>query len=380
MAPRRRTSIIDRSQPWRGSGSTFASTAGHPSAAPPPEARLWSAADGGVGMAFGIFGLAALQAIPVLANWLTRPLAFALLALWVLFMAAYLRAFVTGEARRYVRPVVGRFAIGTWVADSAVTGEFLLFAAPGWRPLALGLGTVGLLVWLWYAGVAARGFARMLADPDSCRTRGLILLATVSIQALVLLAFRLFPGDSLLERLAIAPIGLGYAVYGLGAALVLRRFLRLGTWHIEEDWDNTNCILHGAMSISGLAAVTCQILPWYLGLVSWAYAAAMLVIIEGVELVRLVVRVRHLGWRRGAFIYNVSQWARVFTFGMFYALTLAYVRRFGSAGDPGWVEALQRGILAYGQYLVALLLLLELAVFLRSRLGRPTRPALPGSP
>jgi hypothetical protein len=330
-------------------------------------------------MALGIFGLAALQAMPALANWLTRPLAFALLALWALFMLAYLRAIVTGEARLYVRPVVGRFAIGTWVADSAVTGELLLYAVPAWRPVALGLGTVGLLIWLWYASVAARGFARMLADPDSYRARGLILLATVSIQALVLLALRLFPGDSILDQLAIGPIGLGYAVYGLGATLVLRRFLRLGTWHIAEDWDDTNCVLHGAMSISGLAAISCQTLPRNLGLVSWIYATAMLVIIEGVELVRLVVRVRHLGWRRGAFVYNVSQWARVFTFGMFYAFTLAYVRRFGAAGDPGWVAALQRGILAYGQYVVALFLLLELAVFLRSRLGRPTSPALPGS-
>src|SRR5262249_20227781 len=152
-------------------------------------------------------------------------LAFALLALWALFMAAYLRAFVTGAARLYVRPVVGRFAIGTWVANSAVTGELLLFAAPGWRPLAQGLGVVGLLVWLWYAGVAARGLARMLADPDGYRTRGLILLATVSVQALVLLTLRLYPGDSLLDLFATVPIGLGYAVYGLGTALVLRRFV-----------------------------------------------------------------------------------------------------------------------------------------------------------
>ncbi len=321
-------------------------------------------------MAFGIFGLAALQAIPALASWLTRPLAFALVALWALLMAAYLRAFLTGEARLYVRPVVGRFAIGTWVADSAVTGELLLFAAPGWRPLALALGAVGLLVWLWYVGVAARGFQRMLADPDGCRTRGLVLLATVSIQALVLLVLRLFPGDSLVDRLAVVPIAAGYAVYGLGAALVLRRFLRFGTWHIEEDWDDTNCILHGAMSISGLAAVSCQALPRPLGFASWAYAAAVLVIVEGVELARLVLRVRHLGWRRGAFVYNVSQWARAFTFGMFYAFTLAFAHRFGFAGDPRWVAVLQRGILSYGQYVVMLTLVLELAVFLRSRLGR----------
>ncbi|HLI13918.1 MAG TPA: hypothetical protein VKY65_20175 [Alphaproteobacteria bacterium] len=337
--------------------------------APPPEARPWSAADGGVGMAFGIFGLAALQAIPPAARWLTRPLAFALLVLWLLFMAAYLRAFLAGEAQAYLRPLVGRFAIGTWVADSAVTGEFLLYAAPGWRPVAMALAAIGLLVWVWYAKVALRGFARMLADPDSCRARGLILLTTVSIQALVLVALKLFPRVRLVAELATVPIGVGYVVYGLGAALVFHRFLRIGTWHLEEDWDDTNCILHGAVSISGLAAVSCPFFPDYLCLLSWAFAAAMVVLVEGVELARLAVRVRHLGWERGAFVYNVSQWARVFTFGMFYAFTLAYVQRFGFADDPGWAVALQRAILAYGQYVVALTLLADLAMFLRARLG-----------
>src|SRR5579883_1172105 len=260
--------------------------------APPPEARPWSAADGGVGMAFGIFGLAALQAIPPAARWLTRPLAFALLVLWLLFMAAYLRAFLAGEAQAYLRPLVGRFAIGTWVADSAVTGEFLLYAAPGWRPVAMALAAIGLLVWVWYAKVALRGFARMLADPDSCRARGLILLTTVSIQALVLVALKLFPRVRLVAELATVPIGVGYVVYGLGAALVFHRFLRIGTWHLEEDWDDTNCILHGAVSISGLAAVSCPFFPDYLCLLSWAFAAAMVVLVEGVELARLAVRAR----------------------------------------------------------------------------------------
>jgi hypothetical protein len=65
---------------------------------------------------------------------------------------------------------------------------------------------------------------------------------------------------------------------------------------------------------------------------------------------------------------------------MFYAFTLAYVRRFGAAGDLGWVKALQRFILANGQYVVTLLLLLELAVFLRFFLERPSWPALPDRP
>src|SRR3546814_9984150 len=65
-----------------------------------------------------------------------------------------------------------------------------------------------------------------------------------------------------LRPAATALVALGYVLYALGAALVLRRYLRQRGWRLAEDWENPNCILHGAMSITGLAAVMSGVVPF----------------------------------------------------------------------------------------------------------------------
>jgi hypothetical protein len=65
------------------------------------------------------------------------------------------------------------------------------------------------------------------------------------------------------------------------------------------------------------------------------------------------------------FSYTASQWARNFTFGMFYAFTLRLHNSLGLAGGGGseWLVAVQSFIVGYGQYVVLLLLLVELALY-----------------
>src|SRR3546814_6209790 len=65
-----------------------------------------------------------------------------------------------------------------------------------------------------------------------------------------------------LRPAATALVALGYVFYAIGAALVLRRYLRQPGWRLAEDWENPNCILHGAMSITGLAAVMSGAVPF----------------------------------------------------------------------------------------------------------------------
>jgi hypothetical protein len=62
--------------------------------------------------------------------------------------------------------------------------------------------------------------------------------------------------------------------------------------------------------------------------------------------------------------YHVSQWARNFTFGMFYAFTLALYTAGAGARPPHPVLALQQVILRYGQYAVLSLLVIESALLL----------------
>src|SRR3546814_12892621 len=90
------------------------------------------------------------------------------------------------------------------------------------------------------------------------------------------------------------------------------------------------------MSITGLAAVMSGAVPFAVCYATWLYAGIMFLLVEAVELARLVQRKRLYGWRRGLGPYHVSQWARNFTFGMFYAFTLAFAKPFG-ATDLGQI-------------------------------------------
>src|SRR5699024_3291045 len=95
-----------------------------------------------------------------------------------------------------------------------------------------------------------------------------------------------------------------------------------------DNWANTNCIIHGALSITGLAWLT--VYPQTSSFIQmfWWLTFILVIIIEIIEVVRMISRIRHYGLGHGIGIYHVSQWSRNFTFGMFFAFTWAYIRIF----------------------------------------------------
>lgn len=325
-------------------------------------------ASGAIVMAIGIFGLAALQQMPIPSRYLTEFLALVLLIVSAHLAASYIRSGLDGTLHTHSASPVGRFAIGTWVAGIAVLLRMVLLGMPEWWWLAAALGCLALAVWLWFATLMVGGFRVIMGRRDRARTTGIILLSTVSTQSLVLTVLSLFPGPAFPPWAIIAFLALGYGFYGLGTVLIAQRYLRDPKWRLAEDWDNTNCILHGAMSISGLAAVLSGLTPDIVPFLTWVYTAVVFILVEGIELVRLHARVSAFGWRRGVFTYHPSQWSRNFTFGMFYAFTLAFSQRVVLSPDLQMVAQVQASILNYGLYVVLFFLVFELAIFLAERL------------
>jgi hypothetical protein len=325
------------------------------------------AAAGSAIMALGIFGLAALQQIPF-ATAATQPLAIASLVLWAILAGSYGAAALKGTLRSRIGRPAGTFAIGCWVAATAVLLELIVLAVPEWRPLALALGALAAAIWLWFLKVAAEDVGAAVRAATRAPMPGAVLLATVSTQSLALAALALFP-DAPFRPLAEGLVALGGGLYVAGAALVVWSHVRAPGWTLADDWDNSNCILHGAMSITGLAVVSWRIGSPALAVALWLYVLAVFVVVEAIEIARLAARVAACGWRRGAFAYRVSQWSRNFTFGMFYAFTLALSQSMPSP-EASWVGWLQRPVLAYGPYAVLAFLLIEVALFLGSRSGR----------
>lgn len=325
---------------------------------------------GAIIMAGGIFGAVALQAIPD-GPPLTRPLAAALALGWLAIAGLILLDAAREGFAAHTGPLVGSFAIGTWVAASAVVGRMAMLAIPDAPLPAQAMFVVGSVVWLWFAPHALRNLRRIAgAPPGATRPTGIILLTTVATQAVALLAFRLFPAIAPVREAAVALLVFGLLCYVAGAALIVRRYVAGPRWQLATDWDNTNCILHGALSISGLTAVVGDVFGVAVLAPFWAAVLAVFVAVEAVELARLAARWRLMGWREAVLVYDVSQWARNFTFGMFYAFTAALGRGLALAGSYPTLAALAGAILAYGQYVVLLLLLAELGLMAGGRTGR----------
>jgi hypothetical protein len=316
---------------------------------------------GAIVMAGGIFGAAALQRLPFAAA-LTGPLAALLGVAWLGIAGLLVRDAARDGLAAHTEPLLGSFGIGTWVAASAVEARMAMLAAPGEPWLWQGLFAAAIVLWLWFAPQAVGNLLRVARSRSAdVRPTGIILLATVSTQAAALSLLRLFPASAGARGAAIALMAVGAAGYIAGALLVVRRYVSDPAWRLDRHWDNTNCILHGALSITGLTAAVGHTLPPLALAWLWAATLAIFVVVEAIELARLVARCRRLGWRQALLVYDTSQWARNFTFGMFYAFTVALLAQL-PASAPFPIGKIAARVAACGPYVVLLLLVGELAL------------------
>src|SRR5690625_4054213 len=121
---------------------------------------------------------------------------------------------------------------------------------------------------------------------------------------------------------ATSVIILGIIFYLVGMIFIGKRYIRQKGWTLVDDWANTNCIIHGALSITGLAIVSTNTFTAQFVNFFWILIFCLLCIVEVIEVIRAVKRVKLYGWNKGIFQYDISQWSRNFTFGMFFTFTL----------------------------------------------------------
>lgn len=315
-------------------------------------------------MASGIFGLAALPHLADAGGALQRVAALAVLALWGWCALAFAQDW-RGGARPGAAAPMARFAYGTWVAGTAVTASLIYAALPGWTTLYWALCALAAVLWLCFVPIALAAARTLLVAPTMPVVTGAILLVTVSTQSVALLAMTVPLRGA--ASFSAALIVLGALCYGFGLASMLPSLARLRLRRLADDWDNSNCILHGAVSITGLAAVESGMFGGSLCGALWLYAAAMFVVVEMVEFLRMAARMRDYGARAAIFTYSASQWARNFTFGMFYAFTAADHAHFGARTGLGWIAPLQTPVLAIGAEIVLVLLIAEIALAFAAR-------------
>ncbi|WP_264737452.1 hypothetical protein [Cytobacillus firmus] len=272
-------------------------------------------------------------------------LSIADLALWMAILVSIGMTIYKGDFKKlhYTNPI-NRFGIGTWVAGTSICG-IMFFKQFGAGAEAQALAILNAGLWIIYISISLIGFKELKDTSFGQQAHGVLLLTTVSTQSLVLLFNTVFadvPGV-----LNAALIFSGLLLYSISAWFIIKRYAVPG-WNIAIDWNNTNCIFHGALSISGLAMfksglVTHQAAAWF-----WLAVFLVFIVIEIIEIARLVWRIRLYGLKEGIFTYDVTQWSRIFTFAMFFTFTF-------------FIETpVQAVILNTGIWIILILLIIEL--------------------
>ncbi|KKB33603.1 TDT family transporter [Bacillus thermotolerans] len=280
------------------------------------------------------------------------------IALWVLFAFSILLSFLYRQfgALHIVNPI-NRFGIGTWVAGTSIISVLIYEQFEGWQPFAVLLSYANIGLWLFYLLASIQSFYKLRQSGKPPYTHGILLLTTVSTQSIVLLLNTVH--TQVPPTLDAALIATGLFFYAISFAFIIHDCFRPG-WTIEDHWSNTNCIIHGALSITGFACLTSDAVSMEAAESLWAIATAAFLIIETIEFIRLVKRLKRYSFKEGIWTYNVTQWSRLFTFGMFYTFTSLVTL------DSPFLSIVQTIVLLGGPPVIILLFAIEAGICLPS--------------
>ncbi|WP_133578821.1 hypothetical protein [Aureibacillus halotolerans] len=322
-------------------------------------------ASGAIVMALGIFLNGAAHHFAFLSKWDVY-LVLLLFVIWLFIAMSFFTLAIRKElGATHLSDPIQTFAVGTWIAGTAVCATIMAQRLPEFIWIAHSLAMFSVVLWIYYLGLSLRNFQRIWKKGLYAKVHGVVLLSTVSTQSLVIL-FKTLYTDLIPNAVYVGLISLGVGFYVLGFALLLRRYLFLRRWNVCEDWANTNCILHGAMSISGLAILISGAIPADIGVMIWLWVLLWFVIVEGIEVWRAAARIRKYGWVEGIGSYNVSQWSRNFTFGMLYAFTLTLHFSHTAFGQVAVLYVVKDVIVDYLVWLIVLLLINECLLFMKN--------------
>ncbi|MCQ4087869.1 hypothetical protein [Saccharibacillus sp. JS10] len=317
-------------------------------------------ADGAAVMAFAIFTQGVFVHFAGKGSEWIKIFTVITLLLGLFMLSAYLRSIFDGSFKsQHWDDPIGRFAIGTWVAGigAAVTTAHLNF--PELHPflVALGMLNVGLLLFYLFSVSLAAGEIAGLGRFK--KLHGIILLTTVALQSVCLMLHELFGAtEYMMYRVLIL---LGILFYIAGTTLLILRYRRYA-WDLADDWQESNGILYGAVAITGAAALKSSVFPNFVLLGIWTLALLLLLIIEGMEVKRAVVRIRRYGYAKGLGVYTPSQWSRLFTLGMFYFFSREAGKLFGK-DTPRFFSVLHEWIVFGGAWILIFLFIAHLLVW-----------------
>lgn len=280
------------------------------------------------------------------------------LSLWSSFSVSFLMSFFNKKFSEihYFRPI-NRFGIGTWVAGTSICGILIFKQFHEWVLLSIGISYFNFGLWIAYIALCIKAFYDIHGKRLTKNVHGILLLTTVSTQSIVLLISTVFKHIPMFIDVLL--ITLGIVFYILSSFFIIKRYCsKTDLGSLETEWNNTNCILHGALSITGLASLVSHAADRQEAIIIWFCAAITFFVVECLEGYRLVKRIKAFGLKKGVFIYDVSQWSRVFTFGMFYTFT--YINQ----SNDLYYSLIRKLVILLGIWVILFLVVIEILLFL----------------
>lgn len=295
-------------------------------------------------------------------------------SLWISFLLSFLVSLFkkTFKENHYLDPI-NRFGIGTWVAGTSICGILLDKHFHDFIIVSKVLTFSNLCLWIIYIAISIKTLIHFQNEQLIKRAHGILLLTTVSTQSLVLLLNTDFSPIPKVINLSLIVFGVMF--YCFNVFFIIKRYWNKSfTRDLATQWNNTNCILHGALSITGLACVTSKTMNDQVITIIWLCATAMFVMVECIEICRIFKRIKLFGLRKGIFIYDVSQWSRLFTFAMFYTFTSSFL------SPPFFIlKIIQNLIIMSGIWGVLALVLIEIFILLSNNVSKGIQPDNPFS-
>ena len=257
----------------------------------------------------------------------------------------------------HIEGPVSSFSIGTWIAATSIM-IILLSDRQFQLPFPL-LFVINLFLWILYVGWIGRNYRFIFKDFKKyiAHFHGGLLLPCVATQSIVISGYNVF-GPTFPTAYANILLIMGFLFYLVGLGLILFRYLHIRSTDLTKSWTNTNCIVHGAMSITGVSFTLAHSKAYFIMDVMWIVTFTLFLIVEMIEIFRASQRVKQLGWKQGLFVYSPTQWARIFTFGMFLFFTERML-----LGNHSQVEFLQNGVFFLLPILIVILILNEVFLF-----------------
>lgn len=316
-------------------------------------------------MAMGIFLLGAIEAFPQLDTLFGKALSLLLCIIAFVIYALLVVRYLNRSAFQALNshPLLV-FTIGTWIAGLSVLGNVLYKYYPSLIFFVQFIAMINVALLFIYIFICCYHLVKFWRKSDLPSVHGVILLSTVSVQSVVILLYNTWEINRII---AIVFILLGLFFYFVNMLMIVKRYLQI-TWTLVDDWTNTNCIIHGALSITGLAMVTTMTFHPNIIFYLWWVTFILLLIVESVEIIRAIQRVRLYGWEKGIFTYEVTQWSRNFTFGMFFAYTWSMHQVVAEQINHA-VLHFQQLFLSIWAWFVLILLLIQIGIFIKTKLS-----------